>query len=70
MSKHICQLRDKNITPIVTWKVVAKVFCKTKKKFLKLCLTGKMFITNALDDSQSLNKKSELIHVAITAHHF
>ena len=31
-----------------------------KIKFCKLCLTEKVFIINALNDSQILNKKSEL----------
>ena len=26
LSKYVCQLKDANIAPIVTWKVVAKVF--------------------------------------------
>ena len=56
------QLKDANITPIVTWKVVAKVFSDTKINFCKLCLTEKVFIINALNDSQLLNKKSELIN--------
>ena len=30
--------------------------------FCKLCLTEKVFIMNALNDSQLLNKKSELIN--------
>ena len=54
------QLKDANITPIVTWKVVAKVFSETKFNFCKLCLTEKVFIINSLNDSQLLNKKSEL----------
>ena len=56
LSKYIWQLKDANITPIVTWKVVAKVFSDTKINFCKLCLTGKVFIINALNDSQLLNK--------------
>ena len=62
LSKYIWQLKDANITPIVTWKVVAKVFSDTKINFCKLCLTEKVFIINALNDSQLLNKKSELIN--------
>ena len=62
LSKYIWQLKDANITPIVTWKVVAKVFSDTKINFCKLCLREKIFITYALNDSQLLNKKSELIN--------
>ena len=58
-SKYILQLKDTNIAPIATWKVVAK---DTKINFCKLCLTEKVFVINALNDSQLLNKKSELIN--------
>ena len=60
--KYIWQLEDANIAPIVRWKVVAKVFSNTKINFCKLCFTEKVFIINALNDSQSLSKKSELIN--------
>ena len=40
---------------------IAKVFSDTKINF-KLCLTEKVFILNALNDSQLFNKKSELIN--------
>ena len=43
-------------------KVVAKVFSDTKINFCKLCLTEKVLIINALNDSQLLNKKSEFIN--------
>ena len=62
LSKYIWQLKDANITPIVTWKVVAKVFSDTKINFCKLCLTEKVFIINALNDNQLLTRKSELIN--------
>ena len=62
MSKYIWQLKDADIIPIVTWKVVTKVFSDTKINFCKLCLTEKVFIINALNDSQLLNRKSELIN--------
>ena len=61
-SKCIWQLKDANITPIVTWEVVAKAFSDTNINFCKLCLTEKMFIMNALNGSQLLNKNSELIN--------
>ena len=47
---------------MVTWKVAAKVFSETKVNFCQLCLTGKVFIKNALNDSRLVNKKSELIN--------
>ena len=62
LSKCIWQLKDVNIAPIVTWKIVAKVFSDTKINFCKLYLTEKVFMINALNDSQLLNKKSELIN--------
>ena len=60
--KYIWQFKDGNIVPTVTWKVVAKVFSDTKINFSKLCLIEKAFIINTLNDSQLLNKKSELIN--------
>ena len=62
LSKYIWQLKDANIAPIVTWRVVAKVFSDTKINFCKLCSTEKLFIINALNDNQLLNKNSELIN--------
>ena len=62
LSKYIWQLKYANITPIVTWKVVSKVFSDTKINFCILCLTEKVFTINALNDSQLLNKRSELIN--------
>ena len=55
-SKYVWQLKDANIAPTVTWKVVAKLFSDTKIDFSKLCFTEKVFIINALNDSQLLNK--------------
>ena len=43
-------------------KVVGKVFSDTKINICKLCLTEKVFMINALNDSQLLNKKSELLN--------
>ena len=57
----IISIVSKVVTKVFSWKVVAKVFSDTKIKFCKLCLTEKVFIINALNDSQLLNKKSELI---------
>ena len=62
LSKYIRQLKDTNIASIVKWKIVAKVFSDTKINFCQLCLTEKVFIINALNDSQLLNEKSELIN--------
>ena len=56
LSKYIWQLKDANIAPTVTWKVVAKVFSDSKINFCKLSLTEKVFIINALNDSQLSNK--------------
>ena len=49
------QLMDTNITPLVTWKVVVKVFSETKFNFCILCLTEKVIIINVLHNSQLLN---------------
>ena len=48
---------------MVTWKVAAKVFSETKVNFCQLCLTGKVFIKNALNGSQLLNQKSNDKHI-------
>ena len=45
LSKYIWKLKDANIAPTVTWKVVAKVFSNTKIKFCKLCLTEKLTVS-------------------------
>ena len=66
MSKYIWQLRNANIAPVVTWNVVLEVIPETKINFCELYLTKKLFIINALNDNQLLNKKSELIN---TCHH-
>ena len=52
LSKFILHLKNANIIPIVTWKLVAKVLSGTKISFCKLCLTEKVFIINVLNDSQ------------------
>ena len=62
LSKYIWQLKYANITPVVTWRVVSKVFSDTEINFCILCLTEKVFIINALNDNQLLNKRSELIN--------
>ena len=38
----------------------SKVFSDTKINFCKSCLTEKVFVINAINDSQLLNRKSEL----------
>ena len=43
LSKYIWQLKDMTITPVVTMKVVTKVFSDTKINSCKLYLTEKMF---------------------------
>ena len=63
LSKYTWQLNDANITSIVTWKVVTKVFSETKINFCILCLREKVFIINSLNHNQLLNKKSELINI-------
>ena len=62
MLKYIWSLKIANITAIVTWKVVAKVFSDTKINFSELCLMKKVFIIHELNDSHLLNRKSELIN--------
>ena len=62
LSKYIWKLKETNIASTDTWKVVAKVFSDTEINFCKLCFTEKVFIINALNDSQLLYKKSELIN--------
>ena len=62
LSKYIWELKDKDITPSIKWKIVSKVISKTRVNFCKLCLTEKFHIVNMFDDCRLLNKKSELIN--------
>ena len=61
LSKYIRQLKDTNVSTIVTWKLIAKVLFEIKINFFKSCLTDKALVKNSLKDNQLSNKKSELI---------
>ena len=58
LSKYVWKLKDDDITPIISWSIVAKVYSKTKVNYCKLCLTEKLHIINNINDNRLLNKKS------------
>ena len=43
-SKYVWKLKDGSITPMVTSKVVAKVFFDSKYNSCKICLTEKVLV--------------------------
>ena len=60
LSKYIWNLKNQGITPIVKWRIVKKVYSKVSPNYCKLCFTEKFFIIKSLDDSNLLNKRSEM----------
>ena len=53
--------KNESISTIVKWRIVKKINSKVSPNNCKLCLIGKFFIIKYLDDSNFLNKKSELV---------
>ena len=62
LSKYIWKLNDMNITPIIEWSIVKKVYSKTQLNFCKLCLSEKLYIMKSINDPNLLNKKSEFVN--------
>ena len=62
LSKYIWLLKDDEIVPTVTWKLLKKVNSKARSNYCKLCLNEKLFIINSLSDTNLLNKKSEFVN--------
>lgn len=61
LSKYVWELKDKNITPKITWGILKRINGIPKVNFCKLCLSEKHFIIKSLDNANLLNKKSEFI---------
>ena len=55
-------LKEENIAPIIKWKILSKVCASSKQSKCILCLTGKLWIINFIQDNNYLNKKSKLIN--------
>ena len=61
LTKYIWKLKSNSIKYKIQWKVVDKVYSNAKLTICKLCLTEKLWIINHINDSNILNKNSELI---------
>ena len=62
MSKYIWQLKESDISPEISWEIIAQVYSNARINFCVLCLTEKLKIIDLFDDSRLLNIKSELIN--------
>lgn len=62
LSKYIWQLKDLNVTPKLTWDIMAVIKSEANINCCKLCLSEKLFIIKSFDNNQLLNKKSELVN--------
>ena len=62
LAKYVWELKEKNIAPIIKWKILSKVYGNPKQNICILCLTEKLWIINFIHDNNYLNKKSELIN--------
>ena len=60
-AKYIWQLKLDKISFSVKWRILTKVYGSPNPFMCKLCLTGKLWIINFINDGNMLNKKSELI---------
>ena len=61
LSKYIWDLKDRGINPIVKWSIVEKIYSNTKINYRKLCLLGKLYIIDFIDENCLLNKRNEFI---------
>ena len=61
LPKYIWQLKYLNMRPSISWEIAAVIRCAARIDCCKLCLTGKLFIIKSFDNTQLLNKKSELV---------
>ena len=61
LAKYIWQLKRDNISFSVKWTIITKVYGSPNPLLCKLCLTEKLWIINFINDSNMLNKSSELL---------
>ena len=61
LSKYIWDLKDRGINPIVKWSIFEKIYSNTKINYCKLCLLGKLYIIDFIDENCLLNKRNEFI---------
>ena len=47
------------MNPVVKWSIVEKIYSNTKTNYCKLCLLGKLYIIDFIDDNRLLNKRNE-----------
>ena len=62
LAKYVWELKEENITLIIKWEILIKVYGNPKQNMSILCLTEKLWIINFIHDNNYLNKKSELIN--------
>ena len=61
LSKYKWDLKGIGINPIVKWSLVEKTSSNTKINYCKLCLLGKLYIIDFIDDNRLLNQRNEII---------
>ena len=61
LAKFIWQLKRDNISFLVKWTIITKVYGSPNPLLCKLCLTEKLSIINFINDRNALNKRLELL---------
>ena len=51
LAKYVRELKEKNITPIIKWEILSKVYGNPKQNICILCLTEKLWIINFIHDN-------------------
>ena len=59
LSKYVWELKRNNKAPLITWKIVRKVYGNPKHNFCKLCLLKKLSVTKFPNQDILLCKRSE-----------
>ena len=65
LATYVWKLKEKNISPIIKWEILNKVYRNPKQKMCILCLTEKLWIFNFIHNNNYLNKNSELINADV-----
>ena len=60
LSKYLWELKRKNKIPLISWKIVCKVYGNPKRNFCRLCLKERLLIVK-FSNQDILNKRSEFI---------